>query len=423
MRRATMTAIASSVARSSERRRRPPREPPDRDDRPGRVGGRDGDECREGPGQRLTRQRAGEHRGVGARHDVRAEVRRVSGRGPLTPRDEGGVESRTEFLAHGGQQRLDVVGRLQEARDRGAQGRVVRPVEHDRIDEPRRDPPQPRIEQGRGHPQRHQNADLPRVDFQELRERPGPGAERCDRRECDGRQRKEREGALEEQVGQRERIVLVQDREGERQRRVVSQELHGPRGGAVVQLAQVQGRDGEDGERGHPQGASRARLAARHRCQRDDEREERVGEQAHAGRGGHDGFDPCGVQVEQEAGGARRIGGGDERAPDEALDGLGLAAEHRMDHDGRQEAEGAEADRHEVRERALDAHLGQLVDGQRAEIPDQAEQRGRQQQGIERRCDARRPPGADHHDEQHGVGRDAGAQSDQVQQFADVHGA
>ena len=91
-----------------------------------------------------------------------------------------------------------------------------------------------------------------------------------------------------------------------------------------------------------------------------------------------------------------------------------------MDDDRRQKSERTETDRGQKRQRTDDADLGQLVGGKREQIPDQAE-------------DARSPAAADrcaagsakcgsappeHHDQQHRVERDAGAEADQIEELA-----
>ena len=119
-----------------------------------------------------------------------------------------------------------------------------------------------------------------------LCEGPRMCAERRNRAKHERDDREQRQGALQKQIGKCERIILIQDRDGEGQRRVMAQQLDRPCGLASMQLAQMQGRHGERRQGRGPEGAARPRLSPRHRRQRHDERDERVGQQPHAeGRG------------------------------------------------------------------------------------------------------------------------------------------
>jgi hypothetical protein len=89
-----------------------------------------------------------------------------------------------------------------------------------------------------------------------------------------GREREERERAFEEEVGEREPVVLLEDRERERYRRVMADDLDPVRLGAAAVAAQVERGDGEEGERERPYGAASPRLAARDGEERDDEQAE-----------------------------------------------------------------------------------------------------------------------------------------------------
>ena len=99
-----------------------------------------------------------------------------------------------------------------------------------------------------------------------------------------------------------------------------------------------------------------------------------------------------------------------------------LVSEHRMHDDRGQEAECSEPERGDVRKWAFEAHPRQFVDGQRAQIPHEAEQGCQEQERIETRSESRRAAGAYDHREQHRVEHDAGTEPDQVQQLADVQG-
>jgi len=86
-----------------------------------------------------------------------------------------------------------------------------------------------------------------------------------------------------------------------------------------------------------------------------------------------------------------------------------FVSQHRVHDDGRQKTERPEPDRGKRREWAFEPHLRQLVRRQRAEIPDEAEDRRQQQEGIKTGTEAGRPTRPDNHGKQHGVQDDASA--------------
>ena len=149
---------------------------------------------------------------------------------------------------------------------------------------------------------------LPGIGLDELREGGRSDAERRDRRERDRDDREQRDGAFQEQIGERKAIVLVEDGERQGQRRVMPDELHRPRCLPAMQLAQVKSGDGEDRQRRRPQRAPGARAPAGHRRQRDRERDERVGQQSHAEWRRDRGLRPCGGDVQHGGQTADRVG-------------------------------------------------------------------------------------------------------------------
>ena len=99
---------------------------------------------------------------------------------------------------------------------------VVGTVEHDRIDKPSDRHLQPRVDNA---VTTHRATRLPTS-----RETPPTGPRDAvvvkttvDAEECRGDQHEKRQCPLEEEVGQRKRIVLIQNREGERDGRVVAE--------------------------------------------------------------------------------------------------------------------------------------------------------------------------------------------------------
>jgi hypothetical protein len=105
-----------------------------------------------------------------------------------------------------------------------------------------------------------------------------------------------------------------------------------------------------------------------------------------------------------------------------AADGVTFISQNGMDDDSRQKAEGRKPDGRQKWEWALDSHLGELVRGKRTQIPRETKQRRNEEEWIEPRSKARRPSRANDHREQHRVEHDAGTESDEVQQLADVQG-
>ena len=95
-------------------------------------------------------------------------------------------------------------------------------------------------------------------------------------------QRDERQRSFEEEIRKGEGIVLIQNRECQRHGCMVAQQLDWPGGIPLVQLAEVQGRDGEDRQGGHPQRSPRAGLPSRDDGERNDQGGESKREQAQA---------------------------------------------------------------------------------------------------------------------------------------------
>ena len=99
------------------------------------------------------------------------------------------------------------------------------------------------------------------------------------------------------------------------------------------------------------------------------------------------------------------------------MDILPISPQHRMDDDRRQEPERAEPDRRQQGQRTDDADLGELVGREREQVPDESEDPGGEQQWIDPRPNGRSSAGANDHRQQHGVERDARAETDQIEQL------
>jgi hypothetical protein len=281
---------------------------------------------------------------IRGRHDDRGPIAGHADRsspviGPgirqFVPGDAGCAQGRRQRHADVLQQRRHIVVLLQAAHDLRTQRWVMRPIEHDSVDEPRGDAPQRRIEQRGAHPQGHEHTDLSRVDPRELRKEAGLCIEERERAERDSDDGQQRQGAFEEQVGEREGVVLIQDRERERKRGVVADELDGPRRVASVKLTEVEGGDREDRKRRRPERATKPRLAAGDRGQRHDEKQERVGEQAHAQLRGH--WTPGDGEYQMQSGGdsTRDIRDARERAFETVMDAFPFTSQHRVHDDSR----------------------------------------------------------------------------------------
>ena len=162
---------------------------------------------------------------------------------------------------------------LQPARERRFERHVVRTREHDGIHEPARHAIDRRVDQRGPDPQRDQQRELRR------RERDAAADADPQQRERDGDRGGEYDQpqrALEKQIRERERIVLIQDGHRQRNGRMVSDQFDRPRRGDLVQLAEMKRGDGERGERDRPQGTPRAGLPPcreRERRQQPDEAE------------------------------------------------------------------------------------------------------------------------------------------------------
>ena len=96
----------------------------------------------------------------------------------------------------------------------------------------------------------HQRTDLTRTTRSGRPEPDAGDPERC----RDGSDEPDqRERPLEEEIGEREGIVLIKDGDGERDRGVVADEARSANAGGFVVLTEVEGRDGEGGEGHAPQ--------------------------------------------------------------------------------------------------------------------------------------------------------------------------
>ena len=340
----------------------------------------------------------------------------------LAPAHRPRAQRRRELRAHVVQQRRRRRGdSARGAPIVGAQRRVVGPVEHDRVDEP--------ADHARGASDRAARSPTQNVTRTPTSRGSRSGEHRASEsapiaatpRSAAPTSATQRQRALQEQVGERERKVLIQDREGERQRRVMAEQLDRPRRVALVQLAQVQRRDREDRQRRGPQRAARAGLAARDGRQRHHERDERVGQQPHAER------------RRQRAAGPRRARR--EAAAAIALTAYAATATIRFGqprHARRRARRAAPSARRppagsRAREKPTAVRNGNgpampTFGSSYAGSAQRFQTRPRTAVAEQQRIEARRAPAArlarTHHRQQHRVEHDAGAQADQIQQLA-----
>ncbi len=177
----------------------------------------------------------------------------------------------------------------------------------------------------------------------------------------------------------------------------------------------------EHRERRDPQRASRPGLPPRRRHERHTQRHERIGEQPHRVGGWNRPAADGSGDLQRGGEGAHRVRAERNDPPGRSADRLVAAAQHGVHDSGWQQAERAKSDRGDQR-RPGDAEFREHVSRQRAQVPQQPQDRRQQQQRIGRGGVAGAAPRTNHHREQHRVERDAGAQADEVQQFAEVHG-
>ncbi len=220
-----------------------------------RVDGGHGDDRGEGRARRRVgigaveppgAGRGDEARGVRAGQDAGAEVARPHGVDDLARFDPRGVEGGAEAC---GSNRGDG-GRLADAGqllfDGAHHGGGVGPPQHDGVDDPGAKGAGRLLQQHRGE---HQDEQVRR--HRDVRGRQPAQADRhMDGGDGDDDQR-QRQGPLQEDVGEGEAVVAQQDGDGQRQRRVVADELRGPGLTAGV-LAEMERGHGEDRQAAGP---------------------------------------------------------------------------------------------------------------------------------------------------------------------------
>jgi hypothetical protein len=231
---------------------------------------------------------------------------------------------------------------------------------------------------------------------------------------------RQRQGPLQEDVGEGEAIVAQQDGDGQGQRRVVADELSGPGLTAGV-LAEVQRGHREDRQRQDPQRATFAADGRGPQQQAGDQRDEPAGEQPQPGRRRQRRAGAGGNRLDEGGGRAEPVGAHDpadarpRRGPRRGR--RGNRRQDRVNDHCRQEAQGADRGpvdpaRRERQQPGIDD-----LDPQRAEVPGQAEQAGQQQEPRWRRRATRRGrggAGAQHRAEQQPVERRAQQEADDV---------
>lgn len=97
-----------------------------------------------------------------------------------------------------------------------------------------------------------------------------------------------------------------------------------------------------------------------------------------------------------------------------------LASQHGMDDDGRQEPQRGEPHGNKQRKWTFDPHFREFVGRQSAEVPDEPQDRRKEQQGVDTALTARRSPGPQDHGQEHRVEHYAGAETDEIEQLAHV---
>jgi hypothetical protein len=188
------------------------------------------------------------------------------------PRPLDGVLRRREHRVLG-RRRLECRGEL---RDRFV---IVRPAKDRAIDEAVRETPRQRECEHRRHPQQQHHRERARIGVSlgrlPAQQRNDDAGERGERR---GHQHQERNRVLQEQIGEREAIVLMQDGKRERQRRMMADELDPPRLGRGMPR-EVQRRYGKHRERDDPDAAATDRLPPCREQQRHRQRAKAGGRQ------------------------------------------------------------------------------------------------------------------------------------------------
>src|SRR4030095_14029662 len=126
-------------------------------------------------------------------------------------------------------------------------------------------------------------------------------------------------------------------------------------------------------------------------------------------------------QLRGRADRANDIGEEDDPTPDAPTDAF-VPAQHRMNDGCGQQPERAEAYRRNQWKWTGNAELWKDITGQRAQVPDQTENRRQHEERVECSSIIGTIARADDHCEQHRVERYARAETDEIQQLAKVHG-
>ena len=308
-------------------------------------------------------------------------------------------------MHHAGDRRLV----LDLPRQRLPEHRVVHPPEQHGVDEAHDGSPHQRGHQRRRHPQGERQADGR-----------GTGWDRGDdrvTRDGDADDGEKRQGLLEEEVAEREAVVLVEDRERQRDGRMVADQLHPPAVRARVEAAEVRGRDGDQRQRQHPQRPPAVRLVSREHGQRHDEHAERHREDLESERRRGRIAREDGPRVEDRGHEAERVCREDHQSS------MADVPRHRV-HDNRGEnAQCRERHRRQAHALVGDAQPGQGVGRQFPEVPGEAQHgRGQGHPVLAPRLVAAASAAAEHQHEQHGVERRAGGEAHQVEDVGRVGG-
>ena len=324
------------------------------------------------------------------------------------------IQCRRQPFGHRFKHAHDRTLRLQRLANAGAERGVVHAAKQRLINEADDAAVQPGRDERRADPQCHQEAG---------RQRPGrQHGRRAVARERDRDERDQRQCLLEEQVGQREPVVLVEDGKRQRDRGVMPNQLHRPAVAGGVKAAEVRCRYREQREGEYPQHALTVGLRPRQHAQRDDDqavadRQDQEGERRGFGIAGDHR-----LQVEHRRDDAAAVGDdGDD-------DAAGQRAGNRMHHHGRQQAERRKRHRPQADRFVEVAQARQGIGRQLAEVPDQAEDGGREWQEVTggpafrtwRQTFRFVVAATQHQGQQHGVQRRAGDKADEVEHFRRV---
>ena len=148
------------------------------------------------------------------RRDVPAHLRAIR-LGDFAPFNAARAQRGRELGAGLVEQRADVLLIASAAGDPRAQQRVVRSIEHDGVDKPRRERAKARIQERGRNPERDEQTDVAYLRWR--RGRQGKPTHAGDGDERRRHERDERQCALQKQIGKCKRKILIQDRERQRE--------------------------------------------------------------------------------------------------------------------------------------------------------------------------------------------------------------